>query len=149
MALILSQIVEAPEIKTKVRLARNAAFTTSVGWQDLPMDFVNQDVDNSFDAASGGVKVKYDGYYFCVVRARLNSPANEFIAGLRRAGTAPVSIAEGHSALGTNINYACGGAMLVMKATANDILIPYVYCSAALAITTGGFDTYYHVFGPF
>lgn len=140
--------------KMQVYFSGSPTFTySSAGtWVDMPFDTVDQDIDGSFDAASGGFKAKQSGYYIVGMRARFTNNPTYDSTGMQVA----VRIGENRQALSVHISdgaprhQAIGGAGMIYAET-NDVVTTQIYLDDAPHTLDfyGWGDTFMHVLGPF
>jgi len=128
----------------KARAYLNTATnTTTAGWQKVPVDTVEFDTNSIFDTTNKRFIPKKAGYYQVNLRARTGTTGT-LVLGIGKNGTQV-------KAAGDDIGsaYALGGPTLIYCNGTTDYLEMFVYTTAARAYTTGSFDTFVEVFGPF
>jgi uncharacterized protein YlxW (UPF0749 family) len=128
----------------KARAYLNTATnTTTAGWQKVPVDTVEFDTNSIFDTTNKRFIPKKAGYYQVNLRARTGTTGTLVLA-IGKNGTQV-------KAAGDDIGsaYALGGSTLIYCNGTTDYLEMFVYTTAARAYTTGSFDTFVEVFGPF
>lgn len=120
-----------------------AANTTTAGWQKVPVDTVEFDTNSIFDTTNKRFIPKKAGYYQVNLRARTGTTGTLVLA-IGKNGTQV-------KAAGDDIGsaYALGGSTLIYCNGTTDYLEMFVYTTEARAYTTGSFDTFVEVFGPF
>lgn len=128
----------------KIGVYLNAATTaTSSADQKIPLDTVAFDTNSIWDATNKRITPKKAGYYHVDVRIHLNSAAWLHPA-IRKNGTTYANTGTDMSA-----QSGAGGGVLVYCNGTTDYLEFWSYVGGAVGITTGGSQTYMHVFGPF
>lgn len=127
----------------KARVYLNTATdTTSAGWQKIPLDAVDFDTNSLWDVANKRIVPKKAGYYQVTVRMRTNT-----------AGSSVVSVAlngSGKVGVGSDGNAnATGGMATVYCNGTTDYIELKAFANSVRALTTGTFDTWLSVLGPF
>ncbi len=128
----------------KARAYLNTATnTTTAGWQKVPVDTVEFDTNSIFDTTNKRFIPKKAGYYQVNLRARTGT-AGTLVLGIGKNGTQVKAAGDDIGSV-----YALGGSTLIYCNGTTDYLEMFVYATAARALTTGSFDTYVEVCGPF
>lgn len=128
----------------KARAYLNTATnTTTAGWQKVPVDTVDFDTNSIFNTTSKRFIPKKAGYYQVNLRARTGTTGT-LVLGIGKNGTQVKAAGDDVGSV-----YALGGSMLIYCNGTTDYLEMFVYTTAARAYTTGSFDTFVEVFGPF
>lgn len=121
-----------------------AASNAGSGWEKVPLDTLSFDPKSIWDGGNARFMPTAAGLYLCSGRVRA-STTNEIVAAIGKNGTVSVSI--GSSGL---VNFqATGGADLIYCNGTTDYLELFARCGSSENYTTGSFDTYLSVLGPF
>lgn len=120
-----------------------ATNTTTAGWQKVPVDTVDFDTNSIFNTTSKRFIPKKAGYYQVNLRARTGTTGT-LVLGIGKNGTQVKAAGDDIGSV-----YALGGSTLIYCNGTTDYLEMFVYTTAARAYTTGSFDTFVEVFGPF
>lgn len=128
----------------KARAYLNTATnTTTAGWQKVPVDTVDFDTNSIFNTTSKRFIPKKAGYYQVNLRARTGTTGT-LVLGIGKNGTQVKAAGDDIGSV-----YALGGSTLIYCNGTTDYLEMFVYATAARAYTTGSFDTFVEVCGPF
>jgi hypothetical protein len=120
-----------------------ATNTTTAGFQKVPLDTVNYDTNSIWDATNKRVVPKRAGRYLVSIRARTNT-ANSLATFVAVNGSVTKGVGPDPGS-----TLAAGGEVWVQMNGTTDYIEAYVFTSNARAYTTGDFDTYMQVTGPF
>jgi hypothetical protein len=144
----IADIVEAASdelsVKYKARGYRTAAVNSpNNAWGAVALDTEDYDTGGIFDTATGRFTPTVAGYYLVNIRARTGT-----------TGSIAVAIGKnGSEALGVGGDIASslgsGGSGLIHCNGTSDYLQLFVFTNTARAITTGSFDTWMSIVGPF
>jgi hypothetical protein len=132
----------------KARVYLNSATnTTNAGWQKIPIDTVDFDTNSIWVAStSKRFTPKKAGYYHVNGRVAVGTAMN-MGAGIAKNGSQTYGL--GIYSPPSTIT-SCGGGALIFCNGSTDYLELWVYTTAAAAaITTGTFDTFMDIVGPF
>lgn len=128
----------------RARVYASAGSTTGAGWQKIPYDTVVYDPSSIWSAANTNFLPTLAGYYQVTLRARLNA-ANVNTLGIGQNGAQSFGVGHDSPAgllaiSGTGMAY-CNGT--------TDTIDGRCYCTIVTAYTTGNFDTWMEILGPY
>ena len=130
-------------LSTKCEVYRNAALNTpTTGWAKIVMDTVIFDTGSMWNAVNTRFIPNRPGYYLVTVRFRTNS-ATSTVAGYGFNGAVTQAVGSDASA------FARGGTTVVFCNGTTDYIEPFIFSTTSVAFTTGLFDTYSSIVGPF
>lgn len=129
----------------KLGVHLNSTFSSVVGFQKIPLDAVDYDTANIWDSVNKRAIPKLAGYYQVFGRARSGTGSQKVLEASLNSGS-PGSLAIGGNP--TNALAVGGGTLIYCNGT-TDYLELYIYDSASTSYTTGIFDTYLKILGPF
>lgn len=131
--------------KVKIYMSTNTP-TTTAGWQKVNLDSKDFDTNAIWDSVGKRIKPKKAGYYSCNARVRFSSPTGYMALAMGRNG-------ENYAAFGidpaANSMYAVSGSMMVYCNGSTDYLDLRIFSNSVNNFSTGSFDTYLEVVGPF
>jgi hypothetical protein len=130
----------------KARAYLNTATnSTTAGWQKVPLDTADFDTNGLFNATTKRFTPKKAGYYQVNARVRTNTGGSSAVA-IGKNGSQTYGVGGNNS--GTT-DIAIGGSALIYCNGSTDYLELFFFASTARAYTTGSFDTFMDVHGPF
>lgn len=128
--------------KAKAYLS-GASSTTNVGWQKINLDAVEYDAAGMWDGTNKRLYPKRAGYYLCTGRARWSATSGTMILAIGKNGGGSIAMSSEDS-----VQAMAGSALIYCNGT-TDYLDLRAYTTTASALTTGTFDTFLQVVGPF
>lgn len=120
-----------------------AANTASGAWTKCPIDTNNTDTDSIWNNSSKRFIPTKAGYYIFSGRMR-TSTAGALTLAVGQNGAQAVGIGAD---IGTC--FAIGGSIVVLANGTTDYFELWYFAGSVRAITTGGFDTWMQILGPF
>lgn len=131
----------------KLSVYLGAAFSSVAGiWQKVPLDTVSYDTGGIWDATNKRIQPKKAGYYQVTGRVTSTASKKELQISLNASG--PNSIAIGGNPTPSGIQTVAGIGMVYCNGT-TDYFELFVYDGSIGTYTTGSFETYLQVLGPF
>jgi hypothetical protein len=124
-----------------------ATNSTTAGWQKVPVDTVLFDTGSIWNAANKRFIPTQAGYYQVSVRTRYNSGVTSGAVAIAKNGTQSFGVGCDHGATST---FALGGTGLILCNGTTDYIESFVFNNTSVtAFTTGNFDTWLQILGPF
>lgn len=119
-----------------------AGNSTSGSWAKVNLDATSYDTGSIWDGTNKRFIPTEAGYYMVHARMRTSTSGGLAIA-IGKNGSQSVAIGPDATVTGT------GGSGMIECNGSTDYLELFAFASSARAITTGAFDTYMAVIGPF
>lgn len=128
----------------KARAYLATAQNSSTSWAKANLDATGYDTNSIWDGTNKRFVPKKAGYYLCNIRAR-TATAGQLVVAVAVNGT--LLTAAGADVTTTTLG--TGGSAMAYCNGSTDYLEMFALANSARAYTTGNFDTFMEVVGPF
>jgi len=139
-----TSVVTSGCIKALIYLSAAANSHNTSAWGKVPLNAVSFDTASCWNAANLRFVPNRAGYYMVTARVRRSS-AGTLIVGVYRSGSFGLAVGDDIP----SVALASSGSALMFCNGSTDYIEMYCYSAATIAYTTGLFDTYMTIVGPF